>query len=268
MKKVWIFFLFVIVTKSTFSQISKVGFFAGVSNYSGELGSISNGNLPAFGMSYKYQFKENLSFIEPKISIYFGKVSGDDDLHVDIYRQTRNLHFKSNIIEFNGQLQIGLPFNKLDTDLASYRRRFAPFSTVGFSIFKFNPKAEYIDGEWYELQPLGTEGQGINPTRDLYSRVSVAFNIGLGIKLKIAKRAELEIDYTIRFTGTDYLDDVSTTYADNSLIREKKGDIAAFFADPNEGTSGTYQPYQTRGEPTDNDIYIFKGVTLYYYLNR
>ena len=268
MKKVWIFFLFGITTTNAFSQISKVGFFAGVSNYSGELGSISNGNLPAFGMSYKYQFKENLSFIEPKISIYYGKVSGDDNLHLDIYRQTRNLHFKSNIIEFNGQLQIGLPFNKLDTDLASYRKRFAPFSTVGFSIFRFNPKAEYVDGEWYELQPLGTEGQGINPTRDLYSRVSVAFNIGLGIKFKISKRAELEIDYTIRFTRTDYLDDVSTVYPDNSLIQEKKGDIAAYFADRTEGTLGVSQFGQQRGDATDNDIYIFKGVTLYYYLNR
>ena len=67
MKKVWIFFLFGIITTNMVSQISKVGFFAGVSNYSGELGSISNGNLPAFGMSYKYQFKENLSFYRPDI---------------------------------------------------------------------------------------------------------------------------------------------------------------------------------------------------------
>jgi hypothetical protein len=42
-----------------------------------------------------------------------------------------------------------------------------PFLFGGIAVFKFNPTTEAADGNTYELQPLGTEGQGTTEYPDM-----------------------------------------------------------------------------------------------------
>jgi len=48
--------------------------------------------------------------------------------------------------------------------------------------------------------------------------MAVAFPFGVGIKYSINERINLGFEVVYRFTNTDYLDDVSTSYVDPSLF--------------------------------------------------
>ena len=90
-----------------------------------------------------------------------------------------------------------------------------PYLFGGFSVFHFNPKADF-GGSNIELQPLGTEGQGIDGKKK-YKRIQFALPIGGGIKISVGKIG-IGIEVGARRTYTDYLDDVSTKYIDPNLF--------------------------------------------------
>ena len=79
--------------------------------------------------------------------------------------------FKSNIFDGTAQFE----FNFLPYIHGSKDQFYTPYLFAGFSVFYFNPKAE-LDGETYELRPLGTEGQFKG---DEYYTVQGAFTYGV-----------------------------------------------------------------------------------------
>ena len=84
-------------------------------------------------------------------------------------------------------------------------------------------------GKEYELQPLSTEGQGLTAYTDLkpYSLVSFSIPFGLGIKWSISRTVSIGLEWGLRKTFTDYIDDVSGRYADPSLLAAEKSPLAA-----------------------------------------
>jgi len=132
-------------------------------------------------------------------------------------------------------------------------------------VFFYNPRTDY-EGDWYDLQPLGTEGQGTTgyPDRTPYSLTQLAIPFGVGFKFSLSKNASLGIEYGIRKTFTDYLDDVSTTYADTSGLKAENTRIAMLLSD----RSGRYYPEgYNRGDENNKDWYTFLGVTLTFKIN-
>jgi hypothetical protein len=131
---------------------------------------------------------------------------------------------------------------------------------LGPSVFFFNPKAEY-DGKWYNLQEFGTEGQFKG---EEYSTAQMAINYGFGFKVDLSYRWSINVDLSGRKLFTDYLDDVSTVYADPRDIKALRGEIAAELADrssePKIGQVG-----RQRGNGKSNDMYAMVGIGLYYY---
>ena len=85
-------------------------------------------------------------------------------------------------------------------------------------------------------------------------------------------------------TTSDYLDDVSDTYYEQDKIKAangSNGDLAAYLANPSENNpppdewpsvtysqDGTVSEYQQRGDPSNNDTYMFATVTLSYKIKR
>ena len=73
------------------------------------------------------------------------------------------------------------------------------------------------------------------------------------------------IEFTQRKTFTDYLDDVSTTYVDYTLLNNAKGQQATDLAWRGDELPGG-RPYpldgEQRGTPTEMDWFYFIGVTL------
>lgn len=81
-----------------------------------------------------------------------------------VYKLTRNLSFRSSIIEAG----ISAEFYPLPIIFKRYGQnqgRFNPYVVAGFNVFRFNPRSIYIDKtgafSWVDLKPLRTEGQGM-----------------------------------------------------------------------------------------------------------
>lgn len=140
---------------------------------------------------------------------------------------------------------------------------FTPYVFAGPALFYFNPQAEY-EGRWYKLAPMGTEGQFRG---EEYNTVQAALAYGLGLKLDFSYRWSLSVELNSRRLFTDYLDDVSGTYADIRDIRSLRGDLAAALAD-RSGEARIGEPGRQRGNGKDNDVYLFLGIGLQYYFGE
>ncbi|MBK7970811.1 MAG: hypothetical protein IPK08_18870 [Bacteroidetes bacterium] len=73
------------------------------------------------------------------------------------------------------------------------------------------------------------------------------------------------LEYGIRKTFTDYIDDASKTYYDNNEILSFNGAVAAAMADKSDQEF----PYitaagQQRGDPRDKDAYMFAIISINY----
>jgi len=237
---------------------SEVGLFLGGSYYIGDLnqGNHFNNTKLAGGVIYRHNY--NLRFTLQG-NLFYGSIAADDSKSHNFGNQQRNLSFKSPIIEAGGQFE----FNFMPYKIGDEKYPFSPYLFLGIGIFKFNPQAE-LNGEWYDLQPLSTEGQGtIANASKPYALIQASVPFGAGIKFNIGKVVGLSLEWGMRKTFTDYLDDVSKTYAPNNLLLSTKGTIAATLADrsliqnKNNVNSG-----RQRGFSGTNDWYSFSGIIL------
>lgn len=179
------------------------------------------------GACYMYKMKPHF-FIRGNVS--YGRIKGDDYKNAsyeieDIHRKLRNVNFRNQIFEAKLDAVIDFKGNYLH-----YRKRpdIVPYASIGIAYFYHNPQGYSPDGEWVNLKPLSTEGQGLPGTGvKEYSLHQIAIPVGLGVRYKLARHWDLAFEVAWRFTFTDYLDDVSGVYADRDYILEQKGDLAA-----------------------------------------
>lgn len=270
------------------AQVSEVGVGIGTSNFLGDLGKKSpkmnnyfgdlDGSLfrPAGQVFYRHTFSRRFAL---KASLSLGSIAGDDRLantsqHRDDgwYRNYRNLHFKSILLEFS----LVTEFHILKYVPGSIKKyRWTPFVFGGVGLFYFNPKAQY-NGEWVALQPLGTEGQGLEqyPDRKKYSRIQPSIPLGIGFKFNVTPAWAISLEAGHRITLTDYMDDVSTTYVGYDDFASNYDQSKARMVyelsrrspekDP-EGVYGTItKEGEYRGNPEGNDAYLFTMVTVSY----
>jgi hypothetical protein len=96
---------------------------------------------------------------------------------------------------------------------------FTPYITLGAGIFNYDPYA-YLGEDKFNLRELGTEGQGSSayPERTAYNSMAFAIPFGVGVKYAFNERINIGFEVVHRFTNTDYLDDVSKTYADPAVF--------------------------------------------------
>ncbi len=231
---------------------------------------------PAGSIGYRYYIGKHHAL---NLAGSLGWVSGDDALTQEKFRNNRNLHFRSIIVEAALKYELHFSFKKLGNlygigkRSARHKNRYRDmYLFLGVSGFYFNPKAQY-QGEWVELQPLGTEGQGLAGQPDKYDLYQPAIPMGLGMRFGLGRKYRIGLEIGYRKTFTDYIDDVSTDYYDNDELRQKRGNKAAYLADPSKGdietytTSNgyTYDPTaegMQRGDPSDKDTYIFTTITF------
>lgn len=258
-KNILLLLVFILLAFNSNAQRNEFGIFGGGSYYLGDINPSKHFSFmkPAYGFVYRYNFTPNWTF---KLNAFQGEVySSDSEIE---FNAERNLHFKSKITEVSTQIELN--FFKYVTGSDDYI--FAPFIFGGISLFKYNPKAE-IAGEWYELQALGTEGQGTTayPDRQPYNLVSFGIPFGMGFKLSLSDNIGLAAEWGLRKTFTDYIDDVSTTYADPYVLSSQNTPVAASLADRTEYEEGETPIDKTgmqRGDPTTNDWYSFVGISI------
>ncbi len=261
-----LFFLFAVIHTGLFAQSSELGLMLGASTYKGELNEhLFNTKFvhPAAGLYLRRCLNSFWSF---RLGANYGRISGSDAKSNNEFNKFRNLSFRSDIIEANAVFE----FNFFPYQTASESSNKAtPYLMFGIAFFHFNPKAK-LDGAWYELQPLGTEGQGSgqeNTTRS-YRRIQFALPIGGGFKFKLSNRFTLAIEAAARRTYTDYLDDVSTTYPDVIQLEASKGPVAAALSDRSPLQNTNQNAKHQRGNKSDKDWYMFSGLTINWTLSK
>jgi len=246
------------VNAQKFRSYSEFGFMIGTTYYIGDLnpGTQFHQSQLAGGLMYKKNV--NLRFAW-RFNALLGSVRADDALSNNAFQINRNLSFRSHIAEFSGMLE----FNFLPYEVGDDAYKFTPFVFGGLAVFNHNPQAQ-LEAEWIALQPLGTEGQGTTayPDRRPYSLTNVAIPFGVGIKWHLNGNWGFALEWGLRRTFTDYLDDVSTTYANPAVLLAEKGAASAALADRSLKEPGITNIGRQRGNSKTKDWYSFAGLTI------
>lgn len=238
-----------------------------------------------FTGGYRYKLDEIFSF---RGGLAYARIYGSDEFAGDPFRRSRNLSFRSPIVELTAMGEVYFIREKTTN---RYRVRgikgafgsgLSAYITAGLGGFWFNPRAQF-NGKWYSLQPMKTEGQGLPNGPDEYRRISMCIPMGIGARYSINRNISISLEYGFRYTFTDYMDDVSTRYYDptaianaNGGINSETGQAAAYFSNPavqveledgTEWVTGGPKPWTTReqrGDYTTNDTYMFAILALNY----
>ena len=250
-----VLFIFISTTesKAQYKPNQEFGILGGTGYYIGDMNSTHFNNLRvAGGITYRKNFDRRFTF---KSSALYTNVYANDENSNEAIKVNRNLKFKSDIIELSGQIE----FNFLPYETGNSLYNWTPFIFTGVSIFNYNPQAEGEDGQWYDLQELGTEGQGTTsfPNRKKYSLTQLSVPFGGGVKIGVSDNFNIIVEYGLRKTFTDYIDDLSTTYVG---IPSEFTNIAIELAD--QSIDGPQLAGIARGDETNKDWYSFSGITL------
>ena len=246
-------------------QQGEFGFTAGAAHYFGDLNTRGNVNRPkpAVGIFYRKQFNNYLAL---RISAHYLQLGYSDIYSKNLYQQTRNLSFNTDVMEF----AVHGDFNFFKFVPGDPEFSFTPYATIGVGVFSYNPYA-YLDGKKVFLRPLGTEGQNIGykgadgKVRKPYGSLAVCFPIGFGVKYSLNNNLNLSFQISHRLTSTDYIDDVSTTYAGIDKFPPINGtpSIAGILQDRSvdKGAAIGAEGVQ-RGFSKQNDQYIIAEIGL------
>jgi hypothetical protein len=263
-KRLILFILIGISTFDAFSQSREAGIAIGLMGYRGDLDPTMYDLTyidPGIGILYRRSYSNHWAF---KAAINYGRIQATDENADDFWSRNRNLNFRSNILEATGQIE----FNFLPYQTASPFTKWSPYLMAGFTVFRFNPKGKLND-DWIELQPLGTEGQGIEGSSErIYRRTALAFTFGGGFKFKVSRRFGITIESGVRQTYTDYLDDVSTEYYDPIAIRKEYGKAAEALSDRSLEKAPGGNIGRQRGDRSKRDYYVFTSVQITYTLSK
>lgn len=240
---------------NAFSQAEKrhfrqheLGILLGGAYYIGDLNPAKHFYSPQPAGSIYYRFTPNYRYAF-RTGLTYASVLGDDSQSDNQDQLQRNLNFKSKLYEFN----IISEFNFLEYRISQDKYRISTYLFLGLGVFNFNPQAQ-IGNEWYDLQPLRTEGQSKK-----YKRTQVNIPFGIGLKLNVSKNVGIGLEWGPRKLFTDYLDDVSGTYP-NTIANPLSSPLANKLSDRSKNAGSNIN--EQRGNPRTKDWYYVFGVSL------
>ena len=275
-----------------------LGFTAGMANYMGDIGD---------GFSSRRDFVWDMQELRTRLAFgLFARrkldqdglwwVRGDfmrvhiagHDKHTDYdARRGRNLHFRNHMTEASFRIERDL-FQKPLVWARQRRAMMTVRAFVGFAYFEHNPEAQVdpnnpafdalkeagltSDGQWHSLPELQTEG--VDYSDDL-SLTTIPFGLSAvvtGQKKGGASDFYVGLELGFRLTDTDYLDDISSFYADPSQMsalgaalssqanEDVMNDTENGGANPIDHSIANHQwhsedHYVIRGNKTNNDAY-------------
>lgn len=242
----------------------------GATQFNGDLGgaegigrdySLKDIDWPSTGIAGWVGYRQRFHpYFATTSSLCLFNLKGDDQYSEEPMRNARNLHFKSFAIEIQQRIEFifaanekfGSTFN-LPGHYSKKNRSQQYYVFGGLGLCYFNPKARNEDGEWTALRPLNTEAQDKK-----YSPITLTMPFGFGFRMGISRmwRIGLELSYVKTFT--DYMDDVSTVYADPFDL----SDEAQYFSNLADPSNPSFGPGQQRGDPNQKDAYYHMNVIL------
>jgi len=210
LKKIALVFLFVFFTSEVaLAQHSEVGFGVGTFNYSGDLvrGYKFKYSKPAATVFYRSNLSKVVSF---RAAVTAGQI-GASEQPIDAFADMRNSSFDLFLMEASTVME----YHFLNWRETKRFVRFTPYLFGGLALFGLSGEAE---------------------KNAEYSNVQAAIPFGGGIKYVYNPKWYFSLEFGVRKTFFDYLDNVS-------------------------GGDSIYKNYQY-GNPNDTDIYYFLGVSI------
>jgi hypothetical protein len=210
LKKFLIGAAFFCVATTVVAQRSELGFGIGTFNYTGDL--VRNYDFkysrPAVTVLYRSNINKIVSF---RAGLTGGKVEAYEK-PIDAVAAKRNASFDIFLLEGS----LGFEYHFLNWKDSKVPMRFTPYLFGGLGLF-------------------GISGNDTKPAE--YSNVQMAIPFGGGFKYIVNPRWYVALEFGVRKTFFDYLDNISA-YKDQS------------------------QKNYQYGNPNDNDNYYFLGITL------
>ncbi len=201
------FFGSIMAQSEEYVQQGEFGVTVGAAHYFGDLNTRAGLNRPkpAIGLFFRKQFG---NYVGLRIAGHYAQLGYSDIYSKNEYQQSRNLSFNTNIWEIAAMGDFN--FFKFLPNNPDYV--FTPYITLGVGVFTYDPYA-YLNDKKEFLRPLGTEGQTIGYLgRKQYSTMALCIPFGAGVKYNLTEKLNISFEISHRYTFTDYLDDVSTTY--------------------------------------------------------
>jgi len=286
---------FALVTPTLRGQTLDAGLFGGGAYYLGDINPSLHfvSSQPAYGGFFRFNYRDRWGV---RIAATQSKLKADDkdftqintvqtylsdDFNIDdpnlIYYavSNRGLNFETDITELSFQVEINFfPFF-----VGSRKNTWTPYIFAGMAMYLYNPRP--IDGG-VNLRDLGTEGQGYQGRPEAYGNIGFAIPFGMGFKFSLNKRLGLGIEWGMRKTFNDYIDDISSTYyldlygynPDEGIYYapnpENPSEIISFpitddvyYSDP----TFSHKKGEKRGDQYNNDWYAFYGISLSFKIN-
>ncbi len=266
MKKVIIAALALLMSINTYTQYLEAGLLLGGANYVGDLSNNSSTiylkeTKLAYGGFVRYNIND---LFTARLGLSAGKIAGSDaNVNNDQYLRERNLSVRTNILE----LALIGEFNILGYQPNGLYSPFSPYVFAGVALTRFNPKARY-QGNWVELQPLGTEGQGMPGFGPKYDKTTFSIPFGLGVKYALSDKWNIGLELGARAAFTDYLDDVSGDYVSYPDLLAGNGELAAALGNRTGEYKGTepviVETGTQRGDSAKRDWYFIMGLSVSY----
>ena len=244
---------------NSYVQQGELGIALGAGHYFGDLNTRAALNRPKFAGGIFFRKQMN-NYISLKLGANYAALGYSDIYSKNETQQRRNLSFNTNVWE----LAISGEFNffKFYPGVEGYN--FTPYVSLGIGLFSYDPYA-YLGGEKYHLRGLGTEGQGssLYPGRTPYGSTAMCIPLAVGMKYAISPKVNIFGEVGYRFTNTDYLDDVSLTYAPDAFSTTS---VAYLLQDRSYETGATPIGIKgrQRGNSSQNDGYalVLVGISL------
>lgn len=254
-----------IVSSSGLSaQVSELGITGGVSYYIGDLNPTRHyprQTHAAGGIFYRYNFNQHYAI---RLQGLYTRLEAYDSDSNDSLQLLRNLGFRTNLFEAAATLEINfLKYRGITKDSHNW----TPYIFFGLAYFHMNPQ-NLLDDTWYDLQPLGTEGQGTSQGGAPYKLDVMSIPFGVGFKFALTDKLDFGLEWGLRRTYTDYLDDVSGVYVDNTFLINETGPLTAALADPSGLRETGLNSGRSRGDSNTRDWYQYTGVSLSLLLTR
>ena len=275
------------------------GFAIGTANYLGDIGGeqLTRQDFAA-DLHYGQTKLSSHVFVRYRLNSMFA-VKGQlgtvyledfDNLSTNPARMTRNAHFRNYVNELSLRGEVNLFSRPMITRYTSKLRvGVNTYAMLGVTGLVHNPQAQldrdaaeyhYAQGNittnpsqlnydrWYDLRDVGTE-------KLTYGSAALGFPLGLGASFMVNYQFRVGLEFVWNLTLTDYLDDVSYTWAnpegldDIGLILSNPSSLAVAEASGVENpeaflTSFWYneQWNSPRGNPDKNDTYGTLQVTV------
>ena len=254
-------YLLLVLSLSANSQ-GRTGLFAGIGimRYNGDVGRLRNMVITPVEVLNLYG-KVGISYrmgrhVEATLGFMHGSIEDADSLSENDDQILRNQSFKSPIDEISLQFELSL-FD------VTRQQRVNPFLMAGAGIFRFKPKA-YLDGNWYDLHMLGTEGQYLNEAEyaQPYRLTEYSMILGAGVSFQLAPAWRLKLEAAYHMTTTDFLDDVSTIYPDSLQLASSPNGLLAV-----QLSNRRLEPFypeagRSRGNADSKDSFIHLGLVI------